>query len=68
MRRYAKLLAVRYDSLRTRHSYYRAVRLRHEQLERNLRFFHLPVLLFSITCVGTDFLHTTGKNDHWERI
>lgn len=30
MRRYAELLAVRHDSARTRHSYYRAMRLVHE--------------------------------------
>ena len=30
MRRYAELLAVRHDSPRTRHSYYRAMRLLHE--------------------------------------
>lgn len=30
MRRYAELLALRYDSARTRHSYYRAMRLIHE--------------------------------------
>lgn len=30
MRRYAELLALRHDSLRTRHSYYRAMRLLHE--------------------------------------
>jgi site-specific recombinase XerD len=30
MRRYAELLALRHDSLRTRHAYYRAMRLVHE--------------------------------------
>ena len=30
MRRYAELLALRHDSPRTRHSYYRAMRLVHE--------------------------------------
>ncbi len=30
MRRYAELLALRHDSARTRHSYYRAMRLLHE--------------------------------------
>ena len=30
MRRYAELLALRHDSARTRHSYYRAMRLVHE--------------------------------------
>ena len=33
MRRYAELLAVRHDSGRTRHSYYRAMRLLHEHFQ-----------------------------------
>lgn len=33
MRRYAELLAVRHDSPRTRHSYYRAMRLLHEHFQ-----------------------------------
>ncbi len=33
MRRYAELLALRHDSARTRHSYYRAMRLVHEHYE-----------------------------------
>jgi len=35
MRRYAELLAVRHDSPRTRHSYYRAMRLLHEHFRRD---------------------------------
>lgn len=35
MRRYAELLALRHDCLRTRHSYYRAMRLLHEHFRRD---------------------------------
>ena len=59
MQRFAQLLALRYDMIRTRHSYYRSMRLIHEHCQMLLGHKHINTTMI--------YLHVTHRSEQDSR-